>query len=350
MDFGALPPEINSGRMYMGAGPGSMLAAAAAWDALAAEMHRTAASYASTIQGVTVGSWQGPAATSMLAAAAPFVAWLTATGTQAEQTAAQAKLATAAYETAFAATVPPPVIETNRTLLMALIATNLLGQNTAAIAATEAQYVEMWAQDAAAMYGYAAGSAAASELTPFTSPRSVGTAAAQGSSTADRSLQALYTALDPSSLFYLDVTVFDEIRVVGTAIGCTAKLDLTACGVIGAEDKLGMLKALTAETAVVAPAPQASASVVRAGTALGQVTATLSRAGTVGSMSVPASWAGPSSAPSRGALPSFAGTAEPAGSGLGVPGVPGLRASRASIVVPRYGRRLRVMWPSPAVG
>jgi PPE-repeat protein len=35
IDFGALPPEVNSARMYAGAGAGSMLVAAAAWDALA---------------------------------------------------------------------------------------------------------------------------------------------------------------------------------------------------------------------------------------------------------------------------------------------------------------------------
>ncbi|OBJ61657.1 PPE family protein [Mycobacterium sp. 1423905.2] len=170
MDFGALPPEINSGRMYMGAGSGPMLAAAAAWDALAAELHSNAASYESTIQGVTVGSWQGPAAASMTTAATPFVAWMGTTAIQAEQAATQAKAAAVAYETAFAATVPPPVIEANRALLMALIATNIFGQNTPAIAATEAQYLEMWAQDAAAMYAYAGSSAAASELTPFTEP------------------------------------------------------------------------------------------------------------------------------------------------------------------------------------
>ncbi|WP_236983640.1 PPE family protein [Mycobacterium kiyosense] len=170
MDFGALPPEVNSGRMYTGAGSGPMLAAGAAGDALAAELHATAASYGAAIDGMTVGTWHGPAAASMAAAAIPYVAWMTATATGAEQTAAQAKLAAGAYEAAFAATVPPPVIEANRALLMTLIATNLLGQNTAAIAATEAQYAEMWAQDAAAMYAYAASSAAATVLTPFTAP------------------------------------------------------------------------------------------------------------------------------------------------------------------------------------
>jgi len=170
MDFGALPPEINSGRMYMGPGSGPMLAASAAWDALAAELQSTAAAYGSTIESLTVGPWTGPSSIAMAAAAAPYVAWIGATGAQAEQAATQAKLAAGAYEAAFAATVPPPVIEANRALLMALIATNIFGQNTPAIAATEAQYMEMWAQDAAAMYAYAGSSASASQLTTFTEP------------------------------------------------------------------------------------------------------------------------------------------------------------------------------------
>ncbi|WP_076186118.1 PPE family protein [Mycobacterium colombiense] len=170
MDFGALPPEVNSGRMYVGAGSGPLLAAAAAWDALGAELHSYAAAYSSTISGMTFGSWLGPAAMSMSAAVAPYVAWATASAAQAEQAAMQARFAAAAYETAFAATVPPPIIAANRSLLMTLIATNILGQNTAAIAAAEAEYAEMWAQDAAAMYAYAASSAAATQLAPFTEP------------------------------------------------------------------------------------------------------------------------------------------------------------------------------------
>src|SRR5246127_4671765 len=171
LDFGALAPEINSGRMYVGAGSGPLLTAAAAWDELAAELQSTAASYGSTVQGLAVGQWIGPSSIAMAAAAAPYVAWMSATGAQAEQVATQAKLAAGAYETAFAATVPPPVITANRTLLATLIATNFLGQNTPAIAATEAQYMEMWAQDAGAMYGYASSSAMImGQLTNFNEP------------------------------------------------------------------------------------------------------------------------------------------------------------------------------------
>ncbi|PBA31376.1 hypothetical protein CKJ65_12970 [Mycobacterium intracellulare] len=170
LDFGAYPPEYNSGRMYVGAGSGPLLAAAAAWDELAAELQTTGASYSSTIETLATGPWTGPSSLAMAAAAAPYVAWMHATGAQAEEAGARAKLAAGAYEAAFAATVPPPVIAANRALLATLVATNILGQNTPAIAATEAHYMEMWAQDAAAMYGYAASSTSASALTPFAPP------------------------------------------------------------------------------------------------------------------------------------------------------------------------------------
>ncbi|HME74980.1 MAG TPA: PPE family protein [Mycobacterium sp.] len=170
MDFGALPPEINSARMYAGPGSGPMLAAASAWDVLAAELGSAASSYDSTISSLAEGSWLGPASASMAAAATPYVDWMSTTATQAEETGYQAKAAAAAYESAFAMTVPPAEVAANRTQLAALVATNVLGQNTPAIAATEALYGEMWAQDAAAMYGYAASSAAASTVTPFGSP------------------------------------------------------------------------------------------------------------------------------------------------------------------------------------
>ena len=171
MDFGIYPPEINSGRMYAGPGSGPMLAAAQAWGSLADELYTAASAYQSVVSELTSGSWSGPSSTSMTAAAGSYVEWLSASATQAEETASQARAAAAGYEAAFAMTVPPPEIAANRSLLAVLVATNFLGMNTPAIAATEAQYAEMWAQDAVAMYGYAGSSAAATALTPFTSPQ-----------------------------------------------------------------------------------------------------------------------------------------------------------------------------------
>src|SRR5271156_4648664 len=75
IDFGALPPEINSGRMYAGPGAGSMLAAAAGWDGLSAELQSAASFYRSAISVLTGGPWLGPSATAMAAAATPYMAW-----------------------------------------------------------------------------------------------------------------------------------------------------------------------------------------------------------------------------------------------------------------------------------
>jgi PPE-repeat protein len=160
MDYGAFPPEFNSTRMYSGPGSAPMLAAAAAWDGLATELNSTTALYQSTIDGLVSEGWLGPASASMVAAVTPNLKWTSLTGAQGELTAAQAAAA-AAYEAAFAMTVPPAAVAANRTELTGLIGTNVFGQNTPAIAVTEEQYAEMWAQDAAAMYGYAASSATA---------------------------------------------------------------------------------------------------------------------------------------------------------------------------------------------
>ncbi|HEY0225461.1 MAG TPA: PPE family protein, partial [Mycobacterium sp.] len=166
MDFALLPPEVNSARIYAGPGSGPLLAAAAAWDGVAASLESAASGYASEISGLTGQGWFGPSSIAMAAAATRYAAWLSTAAVQAGQAAAQAYAAAAAYEAVFAATVPPPVIAANRALLATLIATNFLGQNTPAIAATEAQYTAMWAQDATAMYGYAVASSAASALAP----------------------------------------------------------------------------------------------------------------------------------------------------------------------------------------
>jgi hypothetical protein len=171
MDFLTLPPEVNSVRVYAGLGSGSMLPAAAAWDGLAAELRSAAASFGAVTSGLSGGWWQGPSSAAMGDAAAAYVAWLGAAATRAEQAASQAQVMAGAFEAAFAETVHPAAVAANRAQLVSLAESNLFGQNATAVAAIEAEYEQMWAQDVAAMVGYhAAASAAGDQLMPWQQP------------------------------------------------------------------------------------------------------------------------------------------------------------------------------------
>ncbi|OBK22716.1 hypothetical protein A5634_07005 [Mycobacterium asiaticum] len=171
LDFAWLPPEINSARIFAGAGSGPLHVAAAAWESLAADLAASAASFNSVIVGLASGPWAGPASVSMAAAATPYVGWLDAAATQAQSAAGQARAAASSFEAALTATVHPAAVEANRISLLTLIATNFLGLNTPAIFANEADYVEMWARDVGAMVGYQSGATAvAASLTPFALP------------------------------------------------------------------------------------------------------------------------------------------------------------------------------------
>jgi PPE-repeat protein len=169
VNFATLPPEINSGRMYSGLGSGSMTEAATAWDRLATRLYTTVADYGAVTSKLAARS-EGPAATAIAQAAAPYMDWLNAAAAQAQHAASQIAAAVSAHETALAAMVPPPVIEANRAQRRSLALTNCLGQTSPAIADTEADYEQMWAQDSDAMYAYADASADASTMAAFTSP------------------------------------------------------------------------------------------------------------------------------------------------------------------------------------
>jgi PPE-repeat protein len=200
-DFAAQPPELISAKIYSGPGAESLTAAAAAWDALAGELQSTATQFQSTIASLVGGDWTGPSAEAAAAAAAPYVAWLGTTAGQAEQTAGQAKAAASAYETALAATVPPAEIAANRTQLLSLLPANIFGQYNAAISALEAEYAQFWAQDVAAITGYAGSSQAATTgLGSFTeAPQTTNNngTAAQAASTAQA---AAADPLDPTGI------------------------------------------------------------------------------------------------------------------------------------------------------
>ena len=318
MDFALLPPEINSARMYDGAGSGPMLAAAAAWDGLAFELHSAATSYGSVVSGLSAGPWLGAASGAMTAAAGPYVAWMRSTATQAEQTAIQAKAAAAAYEVTFAAMVPPPVIAANRTLLQALVATNLFGQNSPAIAATETLYAEMWAQDATAMYGYAGASASATTLPPFTPAPQTTTGASAAASTQAAASQTISTALQgltSTSTGTAQTTVLDTLGTLADLIDIVlflpglAQAGLTPLNTTGLftdltfdDDELrdealaskeddieNMLVALGAPK-VAAPSTSAGLAMALGPAEVPSVTAGLGQAPTVGRLSVPQAW------------------------------------------------------------
>ena len=408
MDFATLPPEINSGLMYTGPGSAPMTAAAASWDNLATEMYSAASSYGSVVSGLTSGPWRGSASASMAAAAAPYVSWMSSTAAQAEQAAGQAKAAAGAYESAFAMTVPPTVVAANRTLLASLISTNILGQNTPAIAATEAHYAEMWAQDAAAMYGYAGSSATASTLTPFADPPATTSAAApaaqaaavaQATGTSTQStLSQVVTALpaalqglaSPASTGstsglsdLLNTLTGNSTSTTGFAglfnelfsssgLGLNANIwnTIFSSGFYMPSNTLGAFTSLfggaAAGDAAVGDAAGAAAGAAAEGLGGGAVaiptaglgglgggvSAALGRSTAIGALAVPPSW--DAIAPTTSPLAPLLGGA-PISAPSPVPGMPGMPAASAAGnhfngSVPKYGFRPMVVAHSPAAG
>ena len=372
-----LPPEINSARMYSGPGSGPMMAAAAAWDALADELSSSAVGYGSVISELTSGQWLGPSSVAMAQAAAPYVAWLHTTAAQAEQAATQAKEAAAAYELAFATTVPPPVIAANRSLLMALVATNFFGQNTPAIAATETHYAEMWVQDAVTMYGYAGSSSAATTLTPFNPPapttdpaglaaqsatvaQAVSGSAGTQQTTLPQLISAMPTALaqlaapsdpllTPQALVTIGLT---PTRFVNMALAPSSAAT-SGRGISITNQRLAFQAEQDLEKPLKFTGNLASA---RPGGSM--VSAGLGRASPVGSLSVPPSWANaaPAIRPVALALPDSgaSGTAE---SSANLPPVPGSSFSQAvlgtlsrEVAPPRQPKTRPIIVRSPAAG
>jgi PPE-repeat protein len=164
MSFSLFPPEINSALMFSGAGSGPLLEASTAWSELAADLESTATQYQTLVTNLVTGSWLGPSSAQMAAATAPYIAWMQGSAATAAQTGAQAQVAAAAYQTAYASMVPLPAIAENRAELATLVANNFLGQNTGAIATNEANYLDMWIQDALGMDTYQVNSQVASAL------------------------------------------------------------------------------------------------------------------------------------------------------------------------------------------
>ncbi|MGB3895891.1 MAG: PPE family protein [Mycolicibacter sinensis] len=377
MDFGALPPEINSARMYCGAGSAPLVGAASAWGALAEELHSAAELYQSLVSQIVDASWWGPSAIAMLTAVGPYVAWMSATATQAEQASGYARSVVAAYEIAYAATVPPGQVAANRSLLSLLVATNLLGQNSSAIAATEAQYAEMWAQDTAVMYGYAGASRVASMVTPFETPPQTTVAGGQerqqealaqavGSAAQHRATTDLVSAIrevleklssspsQPSTWDELKANLPQILKSFTSSEQVVQRLASTPTNILNIMK--GLVPPAPAAAPPVAP-PIAPALPAAAGArwSAGAPSAGFGRAGTIGKLSVPPSWAGAAPPTSPEALAPHAvpasGSVENQPKGLlrGMPMSAGA-PRRSEGYVNRYGFRYNVLTHHPAGG
>jgi PPE-repeat protein len=378
MDFGALPPEINSTRMYSGAGSAPLLAASSAWGALAQELHTAAEVYQSLIAELVDVSWWGPSAMAMLAAVGPYVSWMSANAAHAERASVCARVGVDAYEMAFAATVPPAEVAANRSLLSLLVATNVLGQNSSAIAVTEAHYAEMWAQDAMVMYGYAGAARLASDVTPFGTPPETTAANAPESQRAAVTQSAESSAQQQSSTDLIgvirqlleqlsasplqsggeDVTQYlpQVLKNTTSSIVVVQRLASTPANIIGLAKGL-LPPAAAAAPVVVPPIAPVVPSAVGAGWSAGGPAAGFGRASLVGKLSVPSSWAGalPSTAPGAALSPAPAAAVEAGGEpprGLlrGIPLTGAPRSSYRDGYVNRYGFRYNVLPHNPSGG
>ena len=215
-DFAAQPPELISAKIYAGPGAESLQTAAGAWDALSSELQSTATQFESTVAGLVGGEWTGPSAEAAAAAAAPYVSWLGTTAGQAEQTAGQARAAASAYETALAATVPPAEIAANRAQLLTLLQANIFGQYNAAIAALEAEYAQFWAQNVAAITGYAASAQSATAgLGSFTEAPQTTSGAGNVAQAASTAQAAAAAPLDPSGIL---TAIENDLNSFSTAV------------------------------------------------------------------------------------------------------------------------------------
>jgi PPE-repeat protein len=383
-DFAARPPEINSGLIYSGAGAGPMMAASSAFSALSSELSSNAASYQSVIDQLVGSEWQGPSSQAMAAAAQPYITWLETTSAQLQEAATQATASAAAYETAFAASIPPPVIAANRAMLAALVATNILGQNTPAIMANEAMYAEFWAQDAAAMYGYAGASAAAATLSPLTPPAQNTNPTGQGaqaaavsnavgsngtSSTLNNTLGNLQNAVSAAASPAQDTPIGilsalnglfgapimgNTIYNIGVTLAwntamMTATLPLLGHFMAGAPFGVTIGDATPLGAGLGFGTTLAGAS--SGGFGGGATLAGMGAASSVGGLSVPAGWSAATPAAATDATLAGSGWTAPVEEGAGMGGAPGIMPGMATaggkggygLAGPRYGVKPKVM-------
>ncbi len=365
-DFAVIPPEIISALMYSGAGAGPLMAAAAAYNNLAAELNAAATQWESIITTLTT-EWTGAGSAAAAAAAAPIESWLTTSAAALEQAGAQATASAAAFGVAYMAVVPPSEVVANRALQASLLPMAIIPTVAAEIAALDITYAEYWAQDVAAMTAYQAASAAAGVLTPvtpmtqFTNPGALGfNTAAAGQSATSPATQAVSSAVssasDPTLADWLNIPA---VQTFAEQIGVTAAWNvamLTATFPLLGHFLMGAPLGVTIGDVTPLGAGLGlgvGGTLVSAEAGLGgAMTAGMGEASLVGGLSVPASWSAAAPATLASSTAPLEGSgwtvaAEEAGPVAAMPGMPGAAAAAKGAGAygsgPRYGFKPIVM-------
>ncbi|MGC2653750.1 MAG: PPE family protein [Mycobacterium sp.] len=172
MEVTSLPPEVTSALIESGPGAESLIEASTAWQQLGAGLEESAENYANALSSLA-GSWRGPSSSAMTQAVQPYITWLRTTAQQSQQLSSSAQAAATAFNSVRSAVVPLANVIANRMRLVQLLATNEFGNKLPAIAETEQEYQEMWANNSAAMIRYQTASAQATSLPQFSSPPSI---------------------------------------------------------------------------------------------------------------------------------------------------------------------------------
>ena len=159
VQYWGLTPEVNAIRLTTGPGAAAMTPVMAGYQTAGVTHMQQGAQMLATAATTATGSWWGQGGTAMLAAAVPKSEWQIEAGAHAEKAGVLIGEAAAAHSTAVASTIPYPVVIANRIREATLQATNILGQNTPAIAEADVEYGEYWSQNASAMTGYASAAA-----------------------------------------------------------------------------------------------------------------------------------------------------------------------------------------------
>lgn len=362
MNWAAIPPEVISAEIYIGAGSGPLHAAAAALTGLAADLGSTAAGWESELATLTgLSAWQGAGASAATASAQTYVEWLTTTQAAVEQAAAQAAASAAAFDAVHAAVATPAAIAANRAAYAAALAA--MPFSAATVAALEAEYDAMWAQDVAAMSVYQAASGAAGVLPPLVpvagtinpaADTSAGPAVAASSVGSGLSLSggSLIDSIDgflgtPAVFNTLNGEINTSAWFVMNGIPTAVSLGHT----LGAVPSVAVGDVVPAGAGAVTEGAMVSSVTPGLGTsglAGAAASASVGEASTIGRLSVPANWSA-AAAPAK----SVASAAAPLeGSGWTVPsevpepatampGMPGMAAAAKGAGAygtgPRYG-------------